>query len=55
MQKLAILTLWVGLVTGIVAGIQEILNTNWIVAPRAWAGVAVILLLFTIAFNTRKQ
>ena len=49
MKQLAKVCAWVGIVSAIIGGLSRLVVTPIILPSRGWAGMAVILLLFSIA------
>lgn len=54
MKRLADVLTILAAVAAVVGGLSRLLLTPIIVDSRVYAGVAVILLLFVIAINTRR-
>ncbi|MGM0442262.1 MAG: hypothetical protein ACQEQC_07570 [Elusimicrobiota bacterium] len=51
MKKLAKTCVWVAMAGAVIGGISRLVVTPIVLPSRAWAGMAVILLLFAIAID----
>lgn len=49
MKQLGKICAWVGIAGAVIGGISRLVLTPIIVPSRVWAGVAVVLILFSIA------
>ncbi|MFH1415971.1 MAG: hypothetical protein ABIH89_07810 [Elusimicrobiota bacterium] len=49
MKKIAKVCVWAGITGAVIGGISKLMLTPIVMESRAWAGFAVIMILFSIA------
>lgn len=55
MKKISVYFIWTALVIALLGGISRLTGVPFYMESRVWAGVAIILLLASIAINTLKE